>query len=145
MITVTELAKQAKVTPDTVRHYVHIGLLEPERNPKNGYKVFAKEDVRKVQFIRQAKRLGFTLSEAREILKSSMNGDSPCPQVREIIQRRINENREKLESLNALQERMENALKAWNTMPDGSPNGDSICHLIEFVVPLETVTKVTDG
>jgi len=30
-----------------------------------------------------------------------------------------------------LQERMEQALRRWERMPDRSPSGDSVCHLIE--------------
>lgn len=133
MFTVTDLARQAEVTPDTVRHYVHIGLLTPERDPVNGYKIFNREDIKKVRFVRQAKNLGFTLAEIGEILEHAMNGNSPCPQVREIIQRRIKENHSKLVTLNALQTRMEDALKKWEVMPDGSPDGGSVCHLIESV------------
>jgi hypothetical protein len=60
-------------------------------------------------------------------------GHSPCPRVREILQRRIVENREHLKELLDLQERMEKALLNWADMPDGAPDGQSVCHLIESV------------
>ena len=44
MLTVSELASESEVTPDTVRHYAHIGLLSPERDPKNGYKLFCDRE-----------------------------------------------------------------------------------------------------
>ncbi len=44
---------------------------------------------------------------------------------------RIDENRRKLQELMQLQERMEHALEQWRTMPDGVPDGHSVCHLIE--------------
>lgn len=133
MFTVSELAGKAEVTPDTVRHYVHIGMLKPERNPTNGYKLFSSLDISKLRFIRQAQSLGFTLAEIGEILNHSVKGSSPCPQVRELMQRRIVENKKKLDALNTLQKRMENALKHWETMPNGHPDGDSVCHLIESI------------
>ncbi|MFV2057392.1 MAG: MerR family transcriptional regulator [Thiohalomonadales bacterium] len=136
MFTVSELAKKAEVTADTVRHYVHVGLLSPERNPINGYKYFDNADITRVRFVRQAKNLGFTLADIGEILDHSMHGDSPCPQVREIIQCRISENRAKLEALNILQQHMEDALLHWQSMPDGLPDGESICHLIESLIPV---------
>jgi len=130
-MTVAELARQSGVTPDTVRYYARIGLLNPERHPANNYKLFAGDDIKRVQFIRQAKSLGYTLAEIGQILEHSMRGNSPCPLVREIIQHRIKDNRCKLKEMNALQQRMETALKQWRHMPDGEPDGDSICHLIE--------------
>ncbi len=134
MFTVSELATRASVTPDTVRHYVQIGLLQPRRNPDNGYKLFETADVQRLLFVRQAKSLGFTLNEIREILAHAQQGESPCPRVREIIHRRITENRRHLDELIALQQRMESALASWETLPDGMPSGESVCHLIEEVM-----------
>ncbi|MDX8412315.1 MAG: MerR family DNA-binding protein [Mariprofundaceae bacterium] len=128
---VTELARCTNTSPDTVRYYVRIGLLNPRRHPANGYKLFSSGDSKRVRFIRRAKALGYSLAEIELILKHSAHGHSPCPLVREIIQRRIEENKHKLNELNALQHRMETALQRWRDMPDGVPDGDSICHLIE--------------
>lgn len=131
MITVKRLAALADVTADAVRHYVRIGLLKPERDPRNGYRRFSEADVRRLRFVRQAKSLGYTLPEIAEIFAHAERGQSPCPRVRELIGRRIGENRRLVDELRALQERMEKALERWKTMPDGVPDGDSICHLIE--------------
>ena len=134
MYKVIDLARLAEVTPDAVRHYVHIGLLTPSRDPDNNYKLFKEEDVKTLQFVKQAQSLGFTLAEITQILERSCHGESPCPDVREMIQRRILENKKKLEDLNALQTRMETALERWEKMPDGVPDGESICHLIESMI-----------
>ena len=131
---VSELARRADVTPDTVRYYVRISLLRPGHVSKNGYKQFTDADVNKLQFIRKAKLLGYTLSEIRDILRDSDRGKSPCPKVRKILQLRIAENRHKLNEITVLQLRMEQALKDWTTLPDGVPSGDSVCHLIESLI-----------
>ncbi len=134
MMTVSELSRSAQVTPDAVRHYVRIGLLKPSRDPANGYKLFSSGDIRRVKFIRQAKGLGFSLNDIREIFRHETRGQSPCPVVRDIIRHRIDDNRARLAELNALQHRMEEALEKWKSMPDGEPDGDEICHLIESVM-----------
>jgi len=131
MMTVNQIAKKADVAPDTVRYYSRLGLLKPERNPENGYKLFRVKDVSRLRFIRQAQALGFTLKEITEILGDAEEGSSPCPKVRDIIARHIEENRRKIEELQALQNRMEAALVKWEGMPDGAPDGQHVCHLIE--------------
>ena len=131
MLTVSELSKVAKITPDTVRHYVRIGLLTPARNPENGYKLFSADDIKRVNFIQLAKTLGFSLCDIKTIFEHSEAGHSPCPAVREMIQKRMEENRRKLDELSRLQQRMDDALLRWRDMPDGAPNGEAICHLIE--------------
>ena len=130
-LTVTELANRSGATPHAVRYYTRMGLLRPERDPGNGYRRYEHREVGWLRFIRQAKRLGYTLSEIREIMHDSDQGQSPCPRVREILLQRIDENRRQLEELMALQNRMEAALEQWADMPDGVPDGHSVCHLIE--------------
>lgn len=130
-MTVKELSRVTDVTADAIRYYARIGLLHPERNESNGYRRFARTDVIRLKFIQRAKTLGYKLDEIREILAASEHGDSPCPLARELIARRIKENRKALDEALILQKRMENAMAQWRELPDGVPVGDSICILIE--------------
>lgn len=129
MITVKALADRAGVIPDAVRHYVKIGLIRPRRNSANHYRLFSDSDVERVVFIGRAKSLGHTLEEMGWIFHGSERGYAPCPKVRDIMANRIAENRQRLEELFLLQRRMEAALEQWQKMPDGVPDGKSICHL----------------
>ncbi len=68
--TIGTLARTAQVTVETVRYYERRGLLEqPERGA--GYRQYSDDDVRRLQFVRRAKELGFTLSEIQELLGSA--------------------------------------------------------------------------
>ncbi|MDH3669993.1 MAG: MerR family transcriptional regulator [Gammaproteobacteria bacterium] len=131
MMTVSELSRQGRVAPHVVRYYSRIGLLSPARHPDNGYKLFSRSDISRLSFIRQAQSLGCTLEEIAQILDTSAQGKSPCRRVRDILQRHVEENRQKLEELLQLQNRMEDALRQWDKMPDRVPDRESICHLIE--------------
>lgn len=131
MMTVSELSRQGRVAPHVVRYYSRIGLLSPSRHPDNGYKLFSRSDISRLRFIRQAQSLGYTLEEIAQILDTSAQGKSPCRRVRDILQRHVEENRQKLEELMQLQNRMEDALRKWDKMPDRAPDRESVCHLIE--------------
>ena len=133
MMTANILAKQSDVSLFTVRHYTRIGLLKPARNRQNNYKLYQPSDAVRVRFIQAAKNLGFSLAEVADILDEAKEGNSPCPLVREIIVRRIDENRRKIKEMQKLQRKMENSLKDWSTMKNSMPDGDSVCHLIESV------------
>ena len=132
-MTVAELARRAEVPPHVVRYYSRRGLLRPTRDPENGYRHFAEGDAQRLRFIHRAKLLGYTLTEISQILKHAGNGHATCPMVREILQRRITENRRKVEEMLSLQRRMEHASKQWERMPDRLSSGESVCHLIESV------------
>jgi DNA-binding transcriptional MerR regulator len=140
---VSELANLAGVTAETVRHYTREGLLHPERHPENGYQLFSQHDLERLRFIQRARTLGFGVAEIRDILAHADHGDSPCPLVRDLMASRLPEIHERIHELQALARRMEEALDAWSEMPDGTPDGHSLCRLIEnFPAPL---THSLDG
>jgi len=63
---VSEFARAAGLTPDTVRFYVRRGLLKPQAGRKGGsnpYQVFTREHVEFARMIRMAQSLGFSLRE----------------------------------------------------------------------------------
>jgi len=137
MFTANELAKKTDVPIFTIRHYTKIGLLKPLKNKQNGYKMYQISDSTRLKFIIAAKNLGFTLHEISEILDRANEGNSPCPMVREIVQIRLEENKRKIRELKNLQKKMESALDDWSKMKDSSPNGESVCHLIESVAEMK--------
>ena len=134
---VSELARLHGVTAETVRHYTREGLLHPERHPDNGYQLYVQGDLNRLRFIQRARTLGFGVAEVRDILDHADHGDSPCPMVRDLLASRLPQVRKRIRELQSLASRMEQALSAWEEMPDGTPDGHSLCRLIEsFPEPL---------
>jgi len=141
---VSELARQAGVTAETVRHYTREGLLHPQRHPDNGYQLFGQHDLERLRFIQRARTLGFSVVEIRDILDHADHGDSPCPMVRDLLASRLPQIRERIRALESLASRMEQALAAWQEMPDATPDGHSLCRLIEsFPEPLNAGHETT--
>ena len=130
------LAKHADVTLFTVRYYTKIGLLKPSRDLRNGYKIYKQSDKERLQFISAAKDLGFTLAEIEEILDRAAHNKTPCPMVRDIVEKRIEENKQKIRDLKRLQKRLETAAEVWKGMKNSTPDGNSVCRLIESFVDL---------
>ena len=65
---VGELADRAGVGVQTLHYYERIGLLpKPDRSDSN-YRLYPVDALRRIQFIKQAQSLGFTLEEIKEIL-----------------------------------------------------------------------------
>lgn len=130
---VNDLARASGVAPHVVRYYSRLGLLKPDRDPNNSYREYAEPDVHRLRFIRRAKWLGFTLRDVKAILHDADLGVPPCPAVRQLIKVRANENRHRLQEIRQLQQRVEEAITLWDTMPDQPPDNESLCHLIDTV------------
>lgn len=130
-MTAQTLADRSGVSVESVRYYIRRKLLKPARHPRNRYNLYREADVARLQFIRRAKNLGYTLKEIAGIFAESSRGESACPLVREIIERRIADNRKRLDEMLELQKRMEAAVAQWAKLPDKAPDGHTVCHLIE--------------
>ena len=131
MMNVSEVAREAGVTAHRVRYYTRLGLLKPQRDPHSKYKKFESTDIARLKFIFKARRLGFKLSEIVEIFHRSARRQTPCPMVREIVERRIAEFSAHLDAVVALRERMKRALGEGKKMADRVPDGHAVCALIE--------------
>ena len=67
---ISDFARRAGITPDTVRFYVRLGLLRPEASAKGGerpYQVFSPEHLMAAKIIRTAQSLGMSLKEIAAI------------------------------------------------------------------------------
>ncbi len=128
---VIDIARAAGVSADTVRHYTRSGLLHPGRDPDNGYQRYSDSDLQRLRFARRARDLGLSLGEVAEILQQADRHQSPCPLVRDLFQSRLTDVEQRIAELIALRDRMREALGQWQQLPDGVPDGQTICHLIE--------------
>lgn len=64
--TISELAREFDVTPRAIRFYEDQGLLAPARSGQN--RVYSKRDYVRLKLTLRGKRLGFSLSEIREMV-----------------------------------------------------------------------------
>jgi DNA-binding transcriptional MerR regulator len=92
-ITIGDLAREAGVTLRALRFYQSKGLLAPQRDGHS--RVFSNEDRSRLTLIQQGKRLGFTLSEIRDMLAARARG---CDETLPISRKKCVEQIKLLES-----------------------------------------------
>jgi DNA-binding transcriptional MerR regulator len=66
--TVKQLARIAGVSARTLHYYDEIGLLNPDRNPNNGYRLYPYEALLRLQQILFLRELGLSLDEILVVL-----------------------------------------------------------------------------
>lgn len=97
-LTIGRLAERAEVGIDTVRFYERRGLLpEPARTP-SGYRVYSKNTVARLRFIRRAKSLGFTLDEIAILLNLQDSGGRKS-EVKELTNHKLVQIEAKIDDL----------------------------------------------
>ena len=128
MLKIGEVSKRSGVGVEALRFYEKSGLLERPSRTYGGYRVYGREVLDRLAFIKQAQALGFSLEEIRRIIEDARKGQSPCEEVREIVRRRMEELDERLRELQRHRRELKATLEEWDKV--GRAPGH-ICGLIE--------------
>jgi DNA-binding transcriptional MerR regulator len=127
--TITELAREFDVTPRAIRFYEDQGLLSPSREGSSGLRrVYSGRDRTRLKLTLRGKRLGFTLSEIRDLL--DLYDSDTVPQLhaflatvkrhREVLERQ-------LEDLNAtLEDLAQYEVEARTLLESGARGADAL-------------------
>lgn len=103
-MTVSQLAESAGTSADTVRYYDRIGLLGQVGRSDAGYRLFDGDHLRRLRFIRTAKRFGMSLEDVRELLSVRDRGLCPCGHAEETLTRRLEELQAEISALQQLRD-----------------------------------------
>lgn len=107
LFSIGRLAALTDCKPVTIRYFEAAGLMpEPERTAA-GHRLYGDDHVRRVTFIRRARRLGFSQDDVRHMLDLIDRDDAPCRTADHIAEARLNEVRRKIEDLKSLETMLE--------------------------------------
>lgn len=109
-----ELCVKAGVSPDTVRYYERLGLLDktPQPHASNNYKAYSALSLHRLRLIQQAKHLGFTLAEVSEVIAIWEQNRFSTAEKRACLQAKLEEIDSKARALESLRGSLLNALKS---------------------------------
>jgi DNA-binding transcriptional MerR regulator len=84
--TITQLAKEFDLTTRAMRFYEDMGLLQPNRTGPGGRnRVYTARDRTRLKLTLRAKRLGLSLTEAKEIIDMYDSPRDTGPQLRKFL------------------------------------------------------------
>jgi len=84
--TISDLAREFDLTTRAMRFYEDMGLLQPERSGPGGRsRVYSARDRTRLKLTLRAKRLGLSLTEAREIIDMYDSPRDTGPQLRKFL------------------------------------------------------------
>lgn len=128
-----ELAALANVAVATIRYYETLGLLDPASRGDSGYRYYDDESVQRLQFIKKAQSLQFSLSEIQQILGVRRQGSPACCIVRDLLDQKISHLEEQIRLMQSLKSELEGYRDRWADRPLDDPNNRELCSLIEEV------------
>ncbi len=101
-LTIGQVAKKAGVNVETIRYYERLGHIPKPPRPKSGYRQYSEETVNRIQFIKRAQKLGFTLKEISELLSLKVDSGNTCADVKRRAETKITDIEEKIHNLQGI-------------------------------------------
>ncbi|MBI3989893.1 MAG: MerR family transcriptional regulator [candidate division NC10 bacterium] len=89
-----ELAKRAGMTLRTLRYYEELGLIGRAVRTKGGFRLYAEDDLQKLQLIKDLQWLNLSLSQIRELFlerKGAKTGSEMAPPAKAFLRQRLKE------------------------------------------------------
>ncbi len=96
------VSERAGVHIETIRYYEKIGLLAKPPRTGGGHRIYDAEQVKRLNFIRRSRELGFTLDQIRNLLALVDGGDYTCDEVKSITLDHRAEVRQKIADLRSI-------------------------------------------
>jgi|SRR5438445_9652237 len=137
-----QLARLTGVSTDTLRHYERLRLLPLPQRTAGNYREYPPTFQQRVELIRRAITIGFSLAELKTILSVRDMGGAPCHHVRDLMRSKILEMDQQIRNLASLRAEMNRLSREWDkrlrrTKPD------QVARLLESVPPRISVRVVS--
>ena len=125
-----QLASLTGLTVDTVRFYENKGLVQASQRSDAGYRLFSADDLARLQFIKRAKAVGFTLDEISELLELRLHPDDhTCEEVKQVTARKVRELDAKIAEL----ERIKRSLVRLHEACGGTSQSTRQCSILQLL------------
>ncbi len=97
-----EVARRSGVKIETIRFYERSGLLAPPPRTTGGHRVYGSAAAKRLNFIRRARELGFTLAQVRELLAFADERGATCAEVERLARDHLVEVRSRIADLSRM-------------------------------------------
>lgn len=88
---------------ETIRYYERIKLLPKPPRTEGGHRLYDREQVKRLVFIRRSRELGFSLDEIRALLRLVDGKRYTCQEVKTITETHLEDVKRKIADLRRLQ------------------------------------------
>lgn len=127
LLKIGEVAKRALISVETLRFYQKEKLLIPKRSNQSGYRMYSMQDQQKLNFILHSKRVGFSLTEIKQLLSLRTDKDQyTCEEVKHYTGDKIMEIESKIRDL----QKMKQALSSLHDACCGGSESAKQCTIL---------------
>ncbi len=127
--TTGQLARQANCKVETVHYYEKTGIMPEPGRTKGGHRIYTLTHLKRLNFIRRCRDLGFSIEQVKELLRFIDESDHYCGEVKAMAMLHIRETQQKIDDLTRLKDalnQMVGQCKGQNYSIDNCPIIDAL-------------------
>jgi MerR family copper efflux transcriptional regulator len=106
-----QAAKQSGLSAKMIRYYEATGLLKPAHRSESGYRLYGKDDLHTLAFIKRSRDLGFSLDEVGKLLTLWQDRQRASADVKALARQHIVELNQKIAELASLRDTLQDLVK----------------------------------
>ena len=104
--TIGQAAEASGISRKMIRYYEETGLLPPARRSESGYRHYSDADISRLQFIRRARDMGFSLERIGQLLGLWQNEQRHSADVKALVEQYIAELDENIHQMQAMRDEL---------------------------------------
>lgn len=116
-----DVANKTGVSVDTLRYYEKIGLLTNIQRTDAGLRLYCNKDISRLNFIKRAQRMNFSLDEIKQLLAMREDPQRACTEVRQLTANKLHDIEAHLDELTTLRNELTLLLNLCQASDDGCP------------------------
>lgn len=97
-----ELSKATGVKVVTIRYYEQVKVMPAPPRTAGNYRIYGREHLERLQFVRRCRDLGFTLDQVRDLLRLSVQWRMRCSGIDQITENHLKQIGAKIADLRSL-------------------------------------------
>jgi len=115
-----QAAKRSGLSAKMIRYYESIGLLQAAHRTDSGYRLYGKDDLHTLAFIKRSRDLGFSLEEVGKLLTLWQDRGRASADVKALARQHIVELNQKITELAGLRDTLQDLVEhcQGNDRPD---------------------------
>jgi DNA-binding transcriptional MerR regulator len=121
-----DLAERTGTSIPTIRYYEQIGLLRRAPRQAGGQRVYSRDDVERLTFIRRCREFDFSIEQVRALVAIMQDPKSSCMDARDMAAQHLTAVRAKMRELKALERSLIAFVKSCDTFCAGGPGPDCV-------------------
>lgn len=117
---ISQASKKTGLSVKQIRDYEKAGLLPQAPRSEAGYRLYSEQDLARLHFIGNARKVGFSLAQIAELLRLNDNPHRTSREVKRLTDQHIAELEQKIIDLQGMLRR----LKSWSRSCCGNDSAD---------------------